>query len=702
MSLSRALLVPVLFAGSLVLAQHRPAVQRPVDPGSARLTTELPVSDITYEGGYFGEYPRIAAGPGQALVVWSNGAVRVDESGKPLDVLPLIHGRGYPEGPQDVAWSGTRYVVATTSLSGSDLTINLTEITTDGHVLPSVEIDHPFDPNVSVALGANGDQTLVAYSVRHNDGRFDVNALLVEAGAVVRRFTLATNTDLPFPGRVVASPYGFLVLWPRNYRFIDTSGNVAGGSLPQSSADAVWNGNAFMVAASDAGGLTMFPIYPNAVVGTSTVVHPAVPLRDVVNPAIAWNGEEYAVLWQEFIFAGRAGGSYDLYASRVSPSLSVVDESLLKKTIRFAVLRFVPRSDSDAIAAIGNAFIPVWGSGIPTSGGGVRTIYDSRLDVFEQNTQLLSRRAAAQQIEGLVVQDDSARVFWNQSNATLTSSIDGNGRRGSTSTLPVKNYAAFTPAGASAVAAWSEGTTGANAIVVTFINEGGQADAPKTLVQSPTFIAVNTISCNDNDCATVWRQYDENNSNERDFFQRFTFNGVMLGEPLQLAPGLIQLSGRGDEYLLVFRWADLVATRYADGKLSDVTDLQADAPYGVTIAASPGGWLVSAAQALIHLDSKAAIDWRAELPVTTSVSLAWDGYYWIAAWPQDGDIRAGRIRADGSIRDIFPAAATAETESHPVLRSNGNGLTALAYTRTTDDRVYGITSRAFVRWIDSR
>ncbi len=701
MSRSRFLLVPFLIATSAALAERHQAAERPIAPGAPRLTAELPVSEVTYDRGYSGDHPHIAAGPNQALVIWSNGVVRVDSNGAPLDVLPLMHGAGYPEGPQDVAWNGSSYTVATTHFDSKDnLVIGLVNVDVDGRVSPTIDLDRAANPNVRVAVAVSGERTAVVYYVARNDGNADMIALLVEKGVVVQRITLATDGPWSSP-RVVASPYGFLVLWIQNFRLIDSNGNVLGGTLKQTYSDAVWNGNAFMAASSESGALTMFPIFPNGAVGASTVIHPATTLlMDVVNPAIAWNGTEYGVLWQQFNRTGR-GGTYDLRSARVSTSLTVVEESSLRQSIWYTDSRFVPPADSDAIASIHQTFIPVWGSGIPTSGGGVRTIYTSTLSDFDQNARLISQTAAAQQIQGLVAQAGSARVFWYQNDRFLTSTVAPNGRRDAASAVQVGNFALFAWNGFETVAASNGGTQGANTILATFIDEDGVAGISRTLVQSPTYVSVTSLSCNDDDCALVWRQYDANNGNPRDFFQRFTFNGVPIGEPLQLAAGFMQMSGRANEYLLVFRWAGLFATRYADGKLSDVTDLQSNAT-AVAIAAKPDGWLVGAAPLVIRLSANAAIEGRTELPATTPVSLAWDGRFWIAAWMSNDDIRAARIRADGTIAGEFLAAGTAENELNPVLRSNGNGLTALAYTRTTDDRLYGISSRVFVRWIDSR
>jgi hypothetical protein len=185
------LLSSFLFALS-ISAQRHPVVNRPLLPGSPRLSTELPVSDITYEGGSGGARPRIAAGPHQALVVWSNGAARIDASGKPLDLFPLI-GRA-----QDATWNGTTYTV----VIARDTTISLVDIDTDGRVGVPIDIEHAGDPNVSVAMGGN----VIVYSTLRPEGGYSLTALVVSHGMVEKRIPLGTSAYPMSRGRVVASP----------------------------------------------------------------------------------------------------------------------------------------------------------------------------------------------------------------------------------------------------------------------------------------------------------------------------------------------------------------------------------------------------------------------------------------------------------------------------------------------------------------
>ena len=283
MKRSLALLSSFLIALS-VAAQRHSVVNRPRLAGSPRLSNELPVSGITYEGDFGGERPRVEAGPHQALVVWPHGAVRIGPSGKPLDVFPLI------DNAQDVWWNGTKYVVA--MLRGT--VISLVEIDTDGRVGIPVDLEETGNANVRVAMAGN----VVVYSALTPEGQHSLTALIVSQGAVAKRIPLGTSNFPMSRGRVVASPSGVLVLWPDNYRVIGDAGNfTGGGALPRSDVDAVWNGVSWIVASGGVEGVSIFPISADGTVGVPTIVHlPESSMVTSVYPAIAWNGSEYRII----------------------------------------------------------------------------------------------------------------------------------------------------------------------------------------------------------------------------------------------------------------------------------------------------------------------------------------------------------------------------------------------------------------------
>jgi hypothetical protein len=264
-----------------------------------------------------------------------------------------------------------------------------------------------------------------------------------------------------------------------------------------------------------------------------------------------------------------------------------------------------------------------------------------------------------------------------------TTSIDVHGRRGETRSGVVPGLLAFD--GVDVVALSVSGSQ----LLFTVL------DRSQATIATGSDLSPRAFDCNAHDCAAAWFDGSKN------WFQRIAFDGTPIGDPLELATGFMGLSGRDDEYLLVFRWdSNLYATRWADGKLSGVTDLHADAR-GIAIASKPDGWLVVASPAVIRLDANAQVLGRNTLfTVDEHPSATWDGRDWIVAWDADGDIRAARIHDDGTMDAAFDVAATSDQEHAPVVRSAGNGRTAVAYTRSTDDRIYGVTTRVFVRWIE--
>src|SRR5947207_6234359 len=228
--LLRLMKCSLIFLCSLVLttsllAQRRAAVQRPFDAGAPRLSAEFPVSGVTYVPGSLGNRPRIAAGPHQALVIWSNGAVRVDELGHPIDSTPILSGH-LPWGPQDVVWTGDEYLAVMTRWTGSKVAISLVRIGTDGHAGFPIDLETPADPNVNAAMAMNGDELAIAYTTRTNSGMYVAKALIVSriTFTVTQRLDLGAATAPMSSGRVVASLSGYLVLTPKHFNLIALHG----------------------------------------------------------------------------------------------------------------------------------------------------------------------------------------------------------------------------------------------------------------------------------------------------------------------------------------------------------------------------------------------------------------------------------------------------------------------------------------------
>lgn len=661
----------------------------------SRISAEYPVSDVAYVHAVGGARPRIAAGPHQALVVWSKGMVRVDELGRPIDPVPIITGQS-PWGPQDVVWAGDEYLVTLTRWNGSNVVLSLMRVGVEGHAGPPIDLETPADPNVYAAMAIDGDELAIAYTTLTNSGDSLAHALIVSRSTftVTKRIELGTAAAPMSAGRVVASPSGYLVLTPKHFDLIGLHGNgITSGALPQWGLDAVWNGAEYIVAAADYGGLLVYPMSSNGTIGASRVVDEAF---HALTPAIAWNGSEYRIVWQDetrLSFSGYVNGTFDLMAARIAADLTTLEKSVLQKQVWSTDYRFVPAPDALAIAAAGATFIPVWMGGAPVVFA-ERDVYDASLGSLTFVPQLVSHRAEGQSSPALVATPQLVRVFWWEDNAGVTTtSIDASGRRGSVKSNVTQNSPIVAFNGVDTIALWNTPTN----VYVTVFDATANVVAQTKLATSID-VQLRAFDCNANDCAAVW------SDNAGTYFQRVAPNGSPIDRPLPLAIGFAGLKARGNEYLLVFAWAhDLFATRWADGKLSDVTDLQAAAAsYEFAMASKPDGWLVIAGKDAIRLDANAQIEGRSELPVNINTSATWDGRDWIIAWNAGGDIDAVRMHPDGTLDTPFAVAATPNEESAPVVRSAGDGLTAVAYWRYTNDRTYGVTTRVFVRWIDNR
>jgi hypothetical protein len=88
--------------------------------------------------------------------------------------------------------------------------------------------------------------------------------------------------------------------------------------------------------------------------------------------------------------------------------------------------------------------------------------------------------------------------------------------------------------------------------------------------------------------------------------------------------------------------------------------------------------------------------------------MVWSGAEWVVAWNEVGftwsDVRAGRISADGILRDPkgFLVAGRGDIESFGTLATSADGSVAVFYTRNASEPAYDYASRLFVRWIDLR
>jgi hypothetical protein len=746
------LLFAAILATSQAYAQRRPVVQRPVDPGLPRISSEYPVADVLYgPTNTRNVQPAVAAGPDQSLVVWSGPsyteAARVDASGRVLDKTPLVL-PGQPLYPSGVIWDGRHYLVVTASASESVWIVRLVGVSTEGRIDLTAEVARVSEEvvDLSIARQASGELA-IACATRppggYGRGILDLTLFMVGSdGRFMQSLSLGTMTGGAETVRLAASPTAYLAVWGGGAALVGDHGATMKllPLPPYTTADATWNGTDFTIVTADATAVRMFHLLGSGEITPSTIVHSSPSLAWF--PALAWNGTEYRVLWKELGTTSVSYGhsSYDLHAARVAPSGVVLDDRVLSISTDDNS-RYLDVIDRPAVAAQDSGWLLAWTRLTNQPPVGTGDAYVLKLSTEEEPSvgdvvarqQLLSGRALWESAPALTVTSGAARVIWSEGTQTRTAAIDPAGHRSADSSVP---------AGDSVLVAGSDSGT----VIVSreldpphrfmgvLIGHEGIAGTQFPIVSSlpsDTYVNQIALACGTNDCAVAYRTIVGSAADTMTHhFQRFTPAGTMIdAQPIDIPAGLVGLSARGDEYLMAF-WSptnELVVSRFATGKLSDVTRLAAgmlNAP-SFAVASNSTGWFVAwmdyTATGLRRISAfRVAADGGLQgetdlvFPagaILNNMSATWDGRDWLVAWSQTGllsDVYAARVAPDGTLLDFrngspgFGVAATVNGEYTPVIGSAADGLTAVAYVRAPTEQRYGETSRVFVRWIDNR
>src|SRR5262249_43935646 len=151
-------MIPVLLF-ALVTSHQRSALPPAAPPSDGLAASQpVPVSDRVLSPSWGREHqPAIAAGPSQALVAWSGTkAVRVAPDGALLDSSPIM--LPSTEGPIDVAWDGSRYLVAADGVEGITVDTRLIAVSTARAVTTLARVPGGF---LSAAIATRGDEILV-------------------------------------------------------------------------------------------------------------------------------------------------------------------------------------------------------------------------------------------------------------------------------------------------------------------------------------------------------------------------------------------------------------------------------------------------------------------------------------------------------------------------------------------------------------
>jgi hypothetical protein len=241
---------------------------------------------VTWDDSRSGSYPDI-----YAARVTPQGTV-LDPSGIPISTAASY--QGYPA----LAFDGTNFLVTwEDSRSGSSRDIYAARLTPQGTVLDTNGIPVSIAANYQgySAVAFDGTSFLVTSEDSRNGDTSDIYAARVT------------------PQGTVLDPNGILVSIAASYR---------------ESPAVAFDGTNFLVTWEDHRNGTYADIYAARVTPQGTVLDPSgIPISSAAggqwSPAIAFDGANFLVTWTD----SRSGGSYHVYAARVTPQGTVLDPS---------------------------------------------------------------------------------------------------------------------------------------------------------------------------------------------------------------------------------------------------------------------------------------------------------------------------------------------------------------------------------------
>jgi hypothetical protein len=325
--------------------------------------------------------PALAFDGSNYLVAWvdtrsgTNADVygtRVTPAGQVLDTegIPVCSSAGLQHDPS-VSFDGTNcLVVWDDSRNGNDDDIYGARVTPSGSVLDpegiavSQAAGHQYYP----AVAFDGTNFLAVW--HENNSAETYGARITPEGEVLD--TAGIRVAGPIVRGHPTAAFGgadFLVAWTDTRSTYDIYGarvTPAGTVLdpsgiilstaanPQSSPVVASDSNNFLAVWEDERSLLVPDIYaarvsPQGVLLDSLSIAVSTAANQQVSPAVAYDGANYLVVWQD----GRSG-SYDIYGARLTPA------GVLLESLGFVVSQAYGHQESPAVAYDGASFLVVW------------------------------------------------------------------------------------------------------------------------------------------------------------------------------------------------------------------------------------------------------------------------------------------------------------------------------------------------------
>jgi hypothetical protein len=675
-------------------------------PPAPTVGPETAVGDTTY-GSKPGnqDFPAVAWNGTESLVVWADSpddlsgvwhiyGSRVAADGTVLDIRGfLISNTTFSQLDPAVTWDGTDFLVVWSEYHPGAQTTGVygARVNSAGTVLDPASFKiHLIGANTTeVAVASNGTDSLVTWrSQAANTFMQDdiYGARVNSAGTVLdtTAFAISAAAHDQFQPAVAWNGTNYFVVWgdDRAGDFtndiygtqVGSDGTVAGSGIPISTAaggqqDPVItsNGSDFFVAWDDHRSGASWDVYGSLVDAAGTVLSPTGTVISAAGgnqlhvPAVAWNGTNYAVVWD---------GNGHVYTTRVSAAGAVLNASgvLVSDT-----------AGSPVLAANGTDFFAAWVDG-----------RDHNLDVYGSRITgagVVSDPSGIRITSGLNPRGSSA-IAWDGTNFLVvwqdrrsSSSYDiyaariaPDGTVLDPDGIPVSTLSddEITPAvawdGTNFLVVWEDGRNYNNGPgpLCTSCNDiyGARVGADGT-VADPLGMPISVADKNQTSPKVAWNG------------QNYLVTYTLLGDTRQDVQGAFMSAageiGANDFDIATSAGGSTVASNGTDFLVAWTSVAQADQDiYGATVTAT------GTVLAPIPISTAASVQ--------TGASAVWNGTNYLVAWTDDrsgagGDVYGTRITGAGqligSAATGIPISTAANDQGAVATASDGSGFIVL-------------------------
>jgi NADH:ubiquinone oxidoreductase subunit len=399
----------------------------------------IPVSTAAYDQWS----PALAFDGANFLVTWMDYrsgssydvyAARVTPQGTVLDPNGIpVSTAAYDQGSPAIAFDGANFLVTWANYrSGSSYDVYAARVTPQGTVLDpnGIPVSTAADDQWCPAIAFDGANFLVTW-MDYRSGSSDIYAARVTPQGTVldpNGIPVSTAADDQWYPALVFDGASFLVTWadlrsgssrdiyaarvtPQG-TVLDPNGIPVSTATNQQWSPAIaFDGADFLVTWMDYRRGSYWDIYAARVTPQGTVLDPnGIPVSTAANwqeyPAIAFDGANFLVTWMDC----RSGGSWDIYAARVTPQGTVLDPNGIP------VSTAANWQEYPALAFDGANFLVTWQD---DRSGGSWDIYAARVTpqgtVLDPNGIPVSADANRQEYPALAFDGANFLVTWTDS-----------------------------------------------------------------------------------------------------------------------------------------------------------------------------------------------------------------------------------------------------------------------------------------------